>query len=239
MQYYFDTPGLLYDGGATYDGSAAPQPKGNKMAKAKLGLSTLNPQETIELTTQIVTMMTGNANFTTPNPTLAAITTQKNTTSTSIAAYDTSKAGTEAALVTRDANVTTLKNLLTQLVGYVENVSGGDAAKIESAGMSVRASTAAPVGPVTQVLELVLSQGDFEGTLDVVWKPVRGAKSYEIQISADPPAPTSWAAKMTASKSSATLEGLTSGTKLWARVRAVGADNKPGPWSDPAVKVVP
>ena len=44
---------------------------------------------------------------------------------------------------------------------------------------------------------------------------------------------------MTASKSSATIQGLTSGAKLWARVRAVGADNKPGPWSDPATKVVP
>ena len=239
MQYFYDTPGLLYDGGATYDGSPAPQPKGHKMAKAKLGLSTLTPQEIIELTNQIVTMMTGNPNFATPNPTLAAITTQKNTTSTSITAYDTAKATTEAALVTRDVNVTTLKNLLTQLVGYVENVSAGDAAKIESAGMDVRASTAAPVGPMTQVLELVLSQGDFEGTLDVFWRPVRGAKSYEIQISVDPPTPTSWTAKMTASKSSATIQGLTSGAKLWARVRAVGADNQPGPWSDPATKVVP
>jgi hypothetical protein len=44
---------------------------------------------------------------------------------------------------------------------------------------------------------------------------------------------------MTASKSSATIPGLTSGAKLWARVRAVGADNQPGPWSDPATKVVP
>ena len=209
------------------------------MAKAKLSLSTLNPQEIIELTTQIVTMMTGNANFTTPNPTLAAITTQKNTTNTSITAYDTAKAAADAALATRDANVSTLKNMLTQLVGYVENVTGGDAAKIESAGMAVRASSTAPVGPMTQVLDLVLSEGDFDGTLDGVWKPLRGAKSYEIQISADPPTGTSWAAKMTASKSSATVEGLTSGAKLWARVRAVGADNKPGPWSDPAVKVVP
>ena len=27
--------------------------------------------------------------------------------------------------------------------------------------------------------------------------------------------------------------------KMWARVRAVGADNHPGPWSDPATKTVP
>jgi hypothetical protein len=26
---------------------------------------------------------------------------------------------------------------------------------------------------------------------------------------------------------------------MWVRVRAVGADNNKGPWSDPAVKTVP
>jgi hypothetical protein len=119
----------------------------------------------------------------------------------------------------------------------VQGITGPDKIN-EGAGMSVRANSA-PVGPVTQVLELVLSHGDFEGTLDMVCAPVRGAKSYEIQLSPDPPTLTSWTAKMTARKSSGTIEGLTSGAKLWARVRAVGADNKPGPWSDPATKVVP
>jgi hypothetical protein len=32
---------------------------------------------------------------------------------------------------------------------------------------------------------------------------------------------------------------FTSGSKMWLRVRAVGADNNKGPWSDPAVKTVP
>lgn len=96
----------------------------------------------------------------------------------------------------------------------------------------------APVG-TTQVLNLVLTEGDFEGTLDAAWDRVRGASSYEIQISVDPITPTSWAFKQSASKSSATISGLTSGTKLWVHVRAIGAGNTPGPWSDPATKVVP
>jgi hypothetical protein len=40
-------------------------------------------------------------------------------------------------------------------------------------------------------------------------------------------------------KSSTTLNSFTSGTKMWVRVTAVGADNHKGPWSDPAVKTVP
>ena len=180
---------------------------------------------------------TGNANFPTPNPTLAAVTTQKTTTATSITAQETAKATAEAATLTRDTNLAALKGLLSQLASYVENASGGDAAKIESAGMSVRAASSVPVGPMGQVMDLVLSPGDFEGTLDSVWNPVRGAKSYEIQVSPDPP--STWANKMASGKSNATIEGLTSAVKLWVRVRAVGADNKPGPWSDPAYKVVP
>jgi hypothetical protein len=85
----------------------------------------------------------------------------------------------------------------------------------------------------------VVTAGDNEGTLDASWDPVRGAASYEIQTSVDPVSGTSWTFKQSATKSSATIAGLTSGTKMWARVRAVGSGNSTGPWSDPATKVVP
>ena len=204
--------------------------------KVKLGLDRLNPQEKVALARQIVTAMTGNANFTTPNPTLASVTTLANTAATKIAAHDSAKAAAETALADRDVAVTALAGGVTLLGAYVENITAGDRVKIESAGMAVR-SAGAPVGPLGQVLDLAVSEGDFDGTLDAMWKPVRGAKSYEVQVSTN--SETGWAAKMTASRSSARIEGLTSGTKLWVRVRAVGADNKPGPWSDPATKVVP
>jgi hypothetical protein len=35
------------------------------------------------------------------------------------------------------------------------------------------------------------------------------------------------------------IKGLTSGTKVWTRVRAIGADPEPGPSIDPADKTVP
>jgi len=84
-----------------------------------------------------------------------------------------------------------------------------------------------------------VTAGDNDGTLDVAFDPVRGALSYEIQTSVDPVTPTSFQPKMTAGKSSATVKGFVSGTKQWVRVRAVGAGNKTGPWSDPAAKTVP
>ena len=54
---------------------------------------------------------------------------------------------------------------------------------------------------------------------------------------ADPVAgPYATAEQTTASK--ATLTGRTSGSRVWVRVRGVGPKG-PGPWSDPATKIVP
>ncbi len=232
----YDNPAATYDSGLRYDEVAPPQPKAKRMAQVKLGLKDLNPEQKVALARQIVTAMTGNANFTTPNPTLAAITTAANALETKINAYNSAKAAAEAALADRDASAQELDALVTQEGAYVQNVSAGDAVKIEGAGMAVRAG-GTPVGVMPKVLDLAVTEGDFEGTLDAIWKPVRGASSYEVQVSPDPPG--AWAPKMTSTKSSATVEGLTSASKLWVRVRAVGANNQPGPWSDPATKVVP
>jgi len=95
-----------------------------------------------------------------------------------------------------------------------------------------------PVGTPTQVLNLVLTEGDNEGSLDYAHDPTRGAKSNEVQTSVDPVTPSSWTYKMTAPKSSGTIPGLTTGTRVWVRVRAIGSAGE-GPWSDPAVKTVP
>ncbi len=227
-----------YDSGLFYDDPSSPQPNRRRMAKVKLGLKNLTPDQKIDQANTIKTAMTGNANFTTPNPTLAAYGTLITTAQTKINAYNLLKAQTETALSDRDTAIRALDNGTTQLGDYVQNVSGGDQTKIESAGMSVR-DDGSPVGTPAQVMNLVLTEGDFEGTLDAAWDKVRGASSYEIQTSPDPITSTSWAFKQSASKSSATVAGLTSGAKLWVRVRAIGAGNTPGPWSDPATKVVP
>ena len=92
--------------------------------------------------------------------------------------------------------------------------------------------------PVGQVLNLVVTAGDNEGSLDVAWDRDRSARSYEVQTSPDPATASSWVARLTAPKSSTTLAGLSSGARIWVRVRAVGSDST-GPWSDPAVKTVP
>ncbi len=174
------------------------------MAKVKLGLSRLTPDELVDLGNTIKTAMTGNANFTTPNPSLASIGTLITTAQTKIAAYNTAKAAVDTALSDRDTALAALRTGLSQEGDYVQNITNGDKTKIESAGMSVR-DDAAPIGTPAQVMNLAVTEGDFEGTLDAAWDKVRGASSYEIQTSPDPITSTSWAFKQSASKSSATL----------------------------------
>ena len=208
------------------------------MAKAKLGLDKLTPEELVAEATTIHTSMTGNANFTTPNPSLAALLTAITNAQNKLNAYNVAVTATQTALNDRDAAMAALRALLSLLAAYVDNVSGGDATKIASSGMGVR-NTPGSIGPIGQVLNLVLVAGVDEGTLAASWPPVRGATCYEVQACPDPLVPANWSHKLTAGKASAMVNSFNSGTKQWLRVRAVGANNQTGPWSDPAVKTVP
>jgi hypothetical protein len=190
MEFY-DTPGLRYDQGACYGSGFTLQLKGKHMSKVKLGLDTRSDAEVVALTNIIITAMTGNASFPTPNPPLATLTSQRTAATTKSAAYDSLKASSEAGLADRDAAMATLRGSLTLLAAHVENVSGGDRTKIESAGMSVRADRTPPAVP-GQIMNLVLTAGDFPGTLDAAWDPRPGSRLNEIQISPDPMTESIW-----------------------------------------------
>jgi hypothetical protein len=126
---------------------------------------------------------------------------------------------------------------LTRLAAYVEAAGAGDPAKLASSGFEQRAGPA-PVGPLPQVESLAATAGDHDGTLDLAWDRVPGATGYEVYRSTDVTQPAGWAFACSCARSSATVEGLASGTRHWFRVRAVGAAG-PGPWSDPATKIAP
>jgi hypothetical protein len=238
MAVLYDNPASLYDVGLLYDQSAGSQPT-KPMAKPRLNLNGMNPDEVVALANTIKTAMTGNANYTTPNPTLTALGTLITTATTKIASFNSIKASLETALNDRDVAVEALKAGLRLEAAYVENTSGGDAVKIQSAGMSVKAA-AAPIGPLAQVTSLAASAGDDDGELDATWDPVRGSKSYQVQYCVDPITSAGWKDVAPVSQSNKTITGLTSGARVWVRVRAIAPkEENHGAWSDPAVKTVP
>ena len=94
------------------------------------------------------------------------------------------------------------------LAVYVESVSGGDEAKIMSAGMDVRA-VATTSNEVPTPEGLMATASDHDGEIDLQWNSVNGARSYLIERSADPPTAESWQHEAVSTRSSATIEGLT------------------------------
>ena len=206
-------------------------------AKVKLELRDKTESELILYTENVVTKMTGNPNFVTPNPPLATLTTGKNELSAAVQNVMTLEQQLEAARGVVVAKTTTLNGLLAQEGTYVENIAAGDAVKILSAGMEVR-DEASPPAQLAAPQRFLAFAGDNEGDIDLDWDSVKKSKSYELQRSGDPITATSWIAAGTVTKSKATISGLTSGSKNWFRVRAIGAAG-PSPWSDPATKVAP
>ena len=233
----YDSPCLTNDSGVFYDAVSLPQPTRKKMAKVKLNLDRLSITDLIQRGVDIKTAMTGNANFTSPIPSLTNIGTLITALTTNNNTYESGQLTQKTNLTNRDNAAAALVAGLTQLGGWVEAASAGDEAKIQSAGMGVRGARGAVSMPA-QVSNLSLTAGDNDGELDAQWDPVPNAKTYEIQTSPDPITGSSWTSKPTVTKSKAVLLGLPSGTRVNVRVRAVGSGGI-GAWSDPAIKTVP
>ena len=182
--------------------------------------------------------MTGNANYTTPNPALATITSRADAVQAALGVQQIAQQAAKTATTSLETASKAADTAVNSLSNYVWETSGGDEAKIQSAGMSLRA----PKTPTTSLAapqNLSVTVGDSDGELDASWDRVNKAKNYEVQISDDPPTSSSWRAGDIVSASKVTLTGLTSGAKIWVRVRALGPKGLKSPWSDPAVKRVP
>src|SRR5262245_18025847 len=98
----YDDVLLTYDSGVVYHDFAAPQPTRKRMSKAKLGLDRLTPDEKVAYATNVKTAMTGNANFATPVPTLAAVGTLITALQTKINSYNGSVTASQVALAERE-----------------------------------------------------------------------------------------------------------------------------------------
>ena len=205
------------------------------MAKVRLNLKDMTITQKVPFGRNVVTKTTGNSNFTTPNPALATISTLIDTLESKAEIAQIKRQESQQATTELHAAEDAFDQGLTQFGNYVEGITGGDTAKIQSSGLDVRA-TAAPIGPMPKPDALAATIGDLEGECDLVWHRVRGAGSYLIQKSVDPITATSWQQAGVSTKSKFSVTGLTSGSKYWFRVAAVGSEG-PGPWSDPATSL--
>ena len=205
------------------------------MAKPKLELSGRNVPEKIAFGKQVVIAMTGNANF----PNLATQTADFADATTNLENTNNEVAGALATYqqkqILRDTAEAEFNTAANVIATGVDSASGGDAVKIQSSGLDLK-NASTPPGPMPPVQGLSVTAGEADGTARLKWNKVSGTKSYEVQRSLD--ATSGWAHLCSCTRSGATVNGMTSGTRYWFRVAAVGAADT-GPWSDPATKIAP
>jgi hypothetical protein len=190
-----------------------------RKALVKLDLSGLTVPEKIEKAKVIVSKMTGNGSFTTPSPTLAAVTTAIVDLET---AYDNALGGGVALTAIKDEKEAVLDSLLMQLAAYVQSKSNFSETVILSSGMGVR-NAPAPVGIPSQVMGLVALFSLIIGTIRLRWKKVRGAYVYHVFMTDDIGKPETFKLIGTSTSTRFVITGLDSGKRYWFRSEAVGA----------------
>lgn len=205
-----------------------------------LKLNEKSLDDKLDFTTDLAAALTLNvAIYASPDPTPTVL----NAKVTAINTKRGQVTAAQTALDTKVAELETLEgeldDLLTLEGAYIQQISNGDAAKIALLPVEVKA-TPGPTTAPAQVLDLKLSPGPNAGEVKSVVKKTAGARGYEYEKSLDPNVPTGWSHLDTSSGSRTTFTGLTSGTKLWVRARAVGGKKTgKGAWSDPATITVP
>ena len=207
------------------------------MARIRLNLKKLSVTDKIAKGRQIVTAMSNNGTFPTPNPPLTEVTAALDELSQAFALVQSAKSEVSTRVVTQDNAVAKVDQALTKLAAYVESVAGRDDTVITSAGMETKASRSTPTLPVVPQA-LSANTGEHEGEINLAWKAVQNARGYTIEASLDPEAANSWTHMGIATSASKVITGLTSGKRYWFRVAAVSAGGQSG-WSEHATKVVP
>ena len=208
------------------------------MEKIVLKLTKTPVIQKIDFSRNVVTLMTGNTDYPTPDPPLADLTTAADETDTAnqeaLAARTISKQKTAILRQKESA----LNDVLRKMANYVENKSDGDVAKINGAGFSVVADTE-PVGELPAPEDFSVTYGDRAGELDTHWDGVDGATVYIVQINTtDPVNESAWSDAGNPTKTKFTVTGLESGARCWLRVIAVGTAGRGAP-SGVETKIVP
>ncbi len=187
----------------------------------RLGITGITPTALVEKGRNHVTMLTGNAAFATPTPTLVVLTAACDALDVANQAYDFNRGKTEKE--TRDKSFSVLKDLVRELAGYVQANCNNEKDLILSTGFDVR-RLAAPLGELPAPGNVRALVTPFPGRLELRWNGVRGRLIYALYMTAiDPLDPAGWNLLTQTSKNRYTVEGLTSDTVYTFRLQTIAA----------------
>ena len=108
------------------------------MAQIKVSIGKMPVPKKIQFVRQIVQEMKKNGKFNSPSPDLGTLTNAAAALETAYNAAQAARANAKEQTSIMNQKVSTLETLVMQEASYVQSVSGGDKATIESAGFTVR-----------------------------------------------------------------------------------------------------
>jgi hypothetical protein len=205
------------------------------MARVKLNLRSKNDTELQQFAETHQTEMENNPHFIVPDPSDAVYGETLERYAAKVDEVESAFATYLAKSVEKNQAREEMTEVLTKRGNYVENASDGDPAKILSAGFEVRHENRNPID-LTAPDYLRATLGDHNGEIDLTWEPVKGAKTYIVEVRLDEPGATYQQARFT-TRSSATIAGLQSTRTYVFRVKAVGAKGE-SEWSAETRKLV-
>jgi hypothetical protein len=197
------------------------------------GFSQLTDSALVTKVTFIIAQLTGNANFATPNPTLAQLQTALDalTQALTIANPEAQK---QAVIAARS----TLEQMLDDLADNLEQTASNDPVKLATTGYDLRKETTPTSDPLPVPQNLRLKLTGVSGQVQLLFDPSQRAKGYQVQTTTDPNGGV-WKDYDTFSSSRGiTLQGFERAKDIWVRVRAIGPNNTKSGWSDPATILV-
>ncbi|MBL7981551.1 MAG: fibronectin type III domain-containing protein [Flavobacteriales bacterium] len=190
------------------------------MKMIKAGTTGLNAEALIAKAEYVEGMMASNANFPTPNPSIATVTAAREAL---VAAVAQAESRAIADIAVRNALTSVLREHLVNLARYVNNVAGGDVEKALSSGFEL-AKRPEPSTKLEAPMGLEVRLSDFEGCLNLNWKPVEDARMYQVYMcEGDPSDPKAvWTVVAVSSRTRTRISELTPGQFYSFRVTALG-----------------
>lgn len=241
--FFFDTEDAFLDGEFFFDGDVGTTSKPKtKMASLNLSLSRKNLTELVTLAESTHATLVPTPPTLPPLPNMAGkaadMLAQSVVAKAADKAYEDGKIALAHLKEVRDAEADKLRAEISTVGKAVEAESKGDPVKLTSSGLPLAAVPTQTSSPPGKVLNLSVTASEIDGQLDVHHDPVDRAKSYELELTTVDPINGPWPVKCSQTTSTCSVVGLTSGQRVWIRVRALGS-NGPGAWSDPFTKIVP
>lgn len=187
-----------------------------------LKIAKLSGAQIVVFANHILSLMTGNANFTSPFPALSILSTAINNLNAALTAQQKgNKASTQNV---RNAKYQ-VQRVLKAMAAYVEFTCNDNASVALTSGFSLSTHTNNTKAPLTPI------HGINSGQIDLRAKAVADAGSYIYQYTQTPLAPASWITAATVKQAKHSITGLTPGVMYYFRVAVVTKTGQQ-PWSN-------